>query len=308
MESINKTLNKLMNKETFQKRYEAIRAQVLTNQDVQEFLSRHQISHEIVEKHIMKLYEYIGQCKNCSQCESLEKCPNILKGYQPHLVFTGRSIEIKYEKCTRKIADELRKKQKTMIESLHIPKEILHASMADLSLEESGRLEAIKLANDFLTGFEAGKKKKGLYLYGSFGTGKTYILGAIANELANKHIPSMIVYVPEFFRELKGSLQDQSLSAKIEAVKKVQVLMLDDIGAESMSSWLRDDVLGPILQYRMMENLPTFFTSNFNFDELQHHFSYTQRGEEEKVKAARIMERIKYLATPVEVKGKNFRF
>lgn len=297
-----------MNKDTFQKRYGAIKAQVLNDRDVREFISTHQISHEIVEKHMMKLYEYIGQNKNCSQCMSLEKCPNILKGYEPHLVFTGRSIEVKYEKCALKIQDELRKQQGTMIDSLHIPKEILHASMADLSLEEPGRIEAIKLANDFLTHFDGKTNKKGLYLYGSFGTGKTYILGAIANELASKRIPSMIIYVPEFFRELKGSFQDRSLNGKVEAVKKVQVLMMDDIGAESMSSWLRDDILGPILQYRMMENLPTFFTSNFNFEGLQHHLSYTQRGEEEKVKAARVMERIKYLTIPVEVKGKNFRF
>jgi primosomal protein DnaI len=35
--------------------------------------------------------------------------------------------------------------------------------------------------------------------------------------------------------------------------------------------------------------------------------TYSQRGEEEQVKAARIMERIRYLAQPVEVKGKNRR-
>jgi primosomal protein DnaI len=65
--------------------------------------------------------------------------------------------------------------------------------------------------------------------------------------------------------------------------------------------------LGTILQFRMLENLPTFFTSNFDFKELEHHLTYTQRGEEEKMKAARIMERIKYLAKPVEVLGGNRR-
>lgn len=47
-----------------------------------------------------------------------------------------------------------------------------------------------------------------------------------------------------------------------------QVLVLDDIGAEQHSPWVRDDVLQVILQYRMQENLPTFFTSNLSFDDL----------------------------------------
>ena len=95
----------------------------------------------------------------------------------------------------------------------------------------------------------------------------------------------MLVYFPEFLREIKSSIQDNSIGEKIDAVKRVQVLMLDDIGAEAMSSFVRDDVLGAILQFRMLENLPTFFTSNFDFKQLEHHLTYTRRGEAEEMKA-----------------------
>ena len=58
------------------------------------------------------------------------------------------------------------------------------------------------------------------------------------------------------------------------------VLMLDDLGAESMTSWGRDEVLGTILQFRMLESLPTFFTSNFDFKELAESFNlYSTRGK-----------------------------
>ena len=46
-----------------------------------------------------------------------------------------------------------------------------------------------------------------------------------------------------------------------------------------MSSWIRDEVFGVILQYRMQEQLPTFFSSNFTMDELEQHLSVTQRGD-----------------------------
>ena len=83
--------------------------------------------------------------------------------------------------------------------------------------------------------------------------------------------------------------------------------MLDDIGAETMTSWSRDEVLGPILQHRMADQLPTFFTSNFDYKQLENHLTFSQRGEREEVKAARIMERIKSLANPFLLKGDNRR-
>ena len=51
---------------------------------------------------------------------------------------------------------------------------------------------------------------------------------------------------------------------------------IDDIGAETTTSWGRDEVLGTILQYRMQEGLVTFFTSNFTMDELEEHFSVSK--------------------------------
>ena len=137
--------------------------------------------------------------------------------------------------------------------------------------------------------------------------GKSYLLGAIANELALLKVRSVLVFVPEFFRELKGSIQDNTLQEKLNYVKKAQVLMLDDIGSESLTAWTRDEILATILQYRMSEQLPTFITSNFNYDELEGHLAQSQKGNIEEVKARRLMERIKAITTPIEMKGKNRR-
>lgn len=61
--------------------------------------------------------------------------------------------------------------------------------------------------------------------------------------------------------------------------------MIDDIGAESMTSWIRDDVLSVILQYRMQEQLVTFFSSNLDLKALEEHLTVTQRGEQEPLKS-----------------------
>ncbi|MCZ0754884.1 primosomal protein DnaI [Anoxybacillus sp. J5B_2022] len=310
MEHMNQLLSRLLHRKDFRQRYEQLKQEVLSHREVQAFLREHEgkITAEVLDRSLVKLYEFIQQTKNCKRCPSLDTCKNLLKGYHPRLVWQGNAIDVRYDRCPTKIKHDERKRQEALIQSLFVPREILQASLSDVDLTDEGRMKAIELAEQFVSNYEPGKKMKGLYLYGSFGVGKTYILGAIANALAKKNIASLIVYVPEFFRELKSSLHDQTINEKLEYVKKVPVLMLDDIGAESMSSWVRDDLLGPVLQYRMLENLPTFFTSNFDLQQLAHHLTYSQRGEEEQVKAARIMERIRYLAQPVEIKGRNRRF
>ena len=81
---------------------------------------------------------------------------------------------------------------------------------------------------------------------------------------------------------------------------------IDDIGAESVSTWSRDEILGTILQYRMENNLTTFFTSNLTIDELEANLSITKNNVD-KVKARRIIERIKQLTVDIELVSKNRR-
>jgi primosomal protein DnaI len=307
MEKINQTLKRLSLNENFQKRYEKMKQEIYSDAHITSFINqnRDRLTNEVVEKNLSKLFEYSSQSKECNKCSDLEHCVNMMKGYQPQLVINRQSIDIEYHRCPRKVIFDDRQKNEKLIQSLYVPRDILQASFADIHIE--GRMDAVDRAVQFLEKYQSGIRIKGLYLHGKFGVGKSYLLGAIANELAEKGISSMIVYFPELVREFKASIGDQTLNSKIEAIKKVPVLMLDDIGAETMSSWLRDEVLGPIMQFRMLENLPTFFTSNFNYEELEHHLTYSQRGEEEKIKARRIMERIRYLTEAVEVGGPNRR-
>jgi primosomal protein DnaI len=308
LERIDQTLKRLASNESFQKRYEKMRHDTLQNPDVKAFLKKHQneITQDMIDKNLSKLFEYTNQCRDCDQCPNLEGCINMMKGYHPELVLVRNSINVVYESCPRKIMADEKKKNEKLIKSLYVPRDILEASFEDFE-GDTGRLDAVDKAATFLMNYETNKKQKGLYFYGKFGVGKSYLLGALANELAKKQISSMIVYVPELLREMKSAIADSTLNEKIEALKKDSILMLDDIGAEAVSSWTRDEILGPILQFRMLENLPTFFTSNFDFQELEHHLTYSQRGEEEKMKARRIMERIRSLSEPVLVDGPNRR-
>ena len=88
--------------------------------------------------------------------------------------------------------------------------------------------------------------------------------------------------------------------------QKTPLLLIDDIGAEKVTSWARDEILGTILQSRMNNLLPTFFTSNLNIQELETHLSLINESED-KVKARRIIERIQQLTDDMELISVNRR-
>lgn len=284
----------------------------LRHPKIQQFIQKHQeeIDEEMINRSLSKLYEFSQASHHCEKCPSLHECVNVSKGLEPQLFINRNFIDVNYVVCPTQKAYTQTEKNKQLVSSLYMPKDVLTGQLVEVDiLSEDTRVYIVSAANQFLQTYDqtGSLPEKGLYLHGSFGIGKSYILGAIANELAHRQVQTVIVYVPEFLREMKQSIQDQTLGEKIEMVKKAEVLMLDDIGAESMSAWTRDEVLGTILQYRMAEKLPTFFSSNFTIKELEHHLTYSQRGEKEAVKAARIIERILAVSVPMELKGKNRR-
>lgn len=309
MEPIKRALQGVTTRPDFKKRLEDMKEKVLSDKDVQAFLNSRQseVDQGMIDRSLNKLYEYTQQSKACQDCPGLKECKNLIQGYHPKLVLNGKTIDVQYDRCPEKKKADERERQRSLIKSIYIQQDLLNATFADIDGDDPSRLKLLQLVTGFLHDYNETGKGKGIYVYGKFGVGKTFMLAAIANELAAKDHPSILVYVPEFVRELKNAIHDQSLEEKLDMVKSTPILMLDDIGAESMSSWVRDEVLGAILQHRMSQQLPTFFSSNFDPDELKHHFTYSQRGEKEEVKAARLMERVLYLATPVRLDGKNRR-
>ena len=100
---------------------------------------------------------------------------------------------------------------------------------------------------------------------------------------------------------MKANFDD--LEGTIAYLENVDLLLIDDIGAEKVSEWSRDEILGTILQTRMNNYKTTFFTSNYTIDELENHFA----KDGDKVAAARIIERIKYLCEDIAIEGENRR-
>ena len=260
---------------------------------------------DVLMKYTSLLQESYLENDNCKKCKSLTDCKNKIEGYILTPEVREKSINFSYNCCSKKMKQDEEEKYLKNVDYFDIPKEIRKASFKDLYSDDTSRVPVMKYIKDFVNNYPKDDKIKGLYLHGSFGSGKTYIIAALLNDMAKKNIKSACLYYPEFLRDLKASFKTD-YEEKFRYIKKVPLLLLDDIGAENVSNFSRDEILGPILQYRMEENLPTFFTSNLTLDELEKNLAITSSGID-KLKAKRIIERIKQLTVSIELVSKNRR-
>ena len=276
-----------------------------SNNDFKAYVYNLNTPEDILIKYTSILEETFSECKNCATCKGLETCKNSLPGYAYTPIPKEKFIDFSYIRCKKQQEEDERTAYQKNLELFEMPKDIKNATFKDMYKDDKARVPIVKYFKEFIDNYDNEEKPKGVYLTGSFGSGKTYLVASLFNELAKKGIRSALIYYPEFLRSLKASF-DTNYIEQFNYIKKVPLLLFDDIGAENCSNWSRDEVLGPILQYRMENHLPTFFTSNLNLQELETSLAITSSGVD-KVKARRIIERIKQLTTPLELISKNRR-
>ncbi len=279
-------------------------ATAVKNPEFKKLVNTLKIKENVAYKYTSKLERTVCELNNCSNCKSLHTCQNKVEGMVYYPTIKDEKLEFNYVACKYKKKD-IKQKEEIKSKFFEMPYDIKMAKMSNIEIN-STRAKIIKWINKFYDDFKSGKQTKGLYLSGSFGSGKTYILSALLNELSKLNYSCIIVYYPELLRSIKESFNSDDYNERINEIKKCDLLLLDDIGAETTTPWNRDEILGTILQYRMDNKKATFFTSNLNLKELENHFIVNNK-DEEVIKARRIMERVKYLTDALELIGENKR-
>ena len=276
--------------------------QIVKDPDVAAFIQKESLSQEELNRSISKFNQYITERDKFLRGDT----DYIARGYKPILVMNHGYADVSYEETPELIAAEKEAAIKKRLNLINLPSSLKNVSFLDVYRDDVARLTVlnrmIKFVNDYPD------NRKGLYLYGDFGVGKSFMVAALAHDLSEKRgVSSTLLHYPSFVIDVKNAIGDGNVKNLVDEIKQAEVLILDDIGAEQSTPWVRDEVLQVVLEYRMQEDLPTFFTSNFNFEDLEKHFAKGKNGNDETWEARRVMERIRYLAEETRLEGENRR-
>lgn len=304
MRTMRHLMGKYNNRPGQQESYQETIKEILNFDAVQEFVEQHQdeISQEMITNSLSKLNEFVIEIKAHRRGEAGQN-----PGFVPQLFINLNYIDLTYVPTQDYLDYSERRNRRALLDNRMMSADVRRARLADFSYDTPARQALMAEVLNFVEEYQTSPyQAKGLYIVGPFGVGKTFLLGALANELVKQDVGVTMLHYPTFTTEIKGTISLNTTQSTLNSVKKVPILMIDDIGAESNSAWLRDEVLAVILEYRMKESLATFFTSNFSMSDLQVHLAESRDGNE-RVKANRLMERVRFLAKEVTLQGKNRR-
>lgn len=265
-----------------------------TNKEVKKYCINNKLTENDILNNLVPLSIYKEVMDICGNCNG-KKCDSQTENMTVSLNIDNGKVKVNYVECEK--ANRL---SPSNFEVMY------YSDNGEEVYLNENRSKLFTLMNNYIENYDGSKYNKGLYIYGGYGTGKSFMAYKFAQQLTLKGIKVLFVYYPELVRRIKSLIGTSEMEKLIDKLKTVEVLFLDDLGAENNTAFVRDDILSPILQYRMNNELSLFITSNCNLEGLLEHFSETS-NESDKNKASRIIDRIRFLSTPVELKDKNYR-
>ena len=148
----------------------------------------------------------------------------------------------------------------------------------------------------YVANFEEFKAQgKGLLLYGSVGSGKTFAACEVANALIDKGHPVLVTN----FAKLINTLEEQFKSRQtyIDSLNRFSLLVIDDLDAERDTEYMQENVYN-IIDARYRAGLPMIITTNLTGAKLKN---------PDNISKERIYSRLLERCHPIEVTGADRR-
>lgn len=113
-----------------------------------------------------------------------------------------------------------------------------------------------------------------LYIAGDFGSGKTHLAAATANDLHERGQEALFITVPNFLDYLRRSFDPESrvrFDKRFHKIMSAPILILDDLRLADATAWARERLF-QIIDYRYVTRLPTVITSSEIIDKIDKRF------------------------------------
>lgn len=231
---------------------------------------------------------YCGKCKTPKQCRV-----EIFGEVRTPMCLCQCEVEKKEREEEERLRQDFMRKIKQYRKMGFPESDMEHWTFAndDLSNEK-----ITKAMQNYVDNFgELRKAGKGLLLYGSVGTGKTYAACEVANALIDKGYPVLVTNFARLTNTIQGMFEGKQ--TYIDSLNRFELLVIDDLAAERDTSYMNEQIF-QIIDARYRAGLPMIITTNLTADELKSPADISKQ---------RIYNRILERCHPIKVEGTNRR-
>lgn len=231
----------------------------------------------------------------CGKCHTRKQTIIVLangKQLKPRCVCKCEQERMHEEEEKRK-ANELEEKVKEL-RKMGFP----DAEMSRFTFENDDRSNeyisdvAKRYADNFTTMYS---KHKGLLLFGTVGTGKTYIAACIANALIDRGYTCLVTNFARLTNTINGMYDGKQ--EYIDGLDRFSLLVIDDLASERDTEYM-NEIVTNIIDVRYRSGKPMIVTTNLTSEELKN---------PRDVRKQRIYSRLMEMCIPLEVKGTDRR-
>lgn len=237
------------------------------------------------------LLEFARRNEHCTfRCPGADACDSLTKGYTAVIDANGN---LSYQKCAKMNRYWDVFKTQEIIDNSQIPAAYKTMTFANYRRHERNE-KAVTYAKQVASGIE----KQGMFLTGFTGTGKTHLAIAVLQEWMQNGHTGAFYTVPELMLQLRRLIDENKAEAEyIDRLTAVEMLVLDDLGAEKDSEWVLERLF-MIINNRYIHGRITVITSNLMLEELE------QRGG---LQWRRICSRIAGMSRSFRLLGEDMR-
>lgn len=262
---------------------------------------------QFIANHPLNYNEYIKDnriyCKNCKGL-CIEISPD--KTHIVHINCSCEADRIKKEEKEKKEQEKM-KKYNSLIQNSLLGERFKNVSFDNIDTNRpTSFINALERCKRFCENWDQIKEEgQGIYLYGDYGTGKTHLTACIGKELLSKNIPvvfTSFIEVSKQLRDIYSNAGHETESSLIYKLTNVDLLVIDDIGAEILKKNGQDNFMQEkiydIVNRRYYNKKPIIFSSNYSIAEL-----LEKRGMEQ-----RTVDRIAEMSTVrLKLEGESYR-
>ena len=230
----------------------------------------------------------------CGKCKTPKQCRVTILGEEitPFCLCKCEVERREMEEAERKRA-EFEKRIKDMRRAGFPEEEMQNWTFnADDRTNERITNVALKYVENFDTMRKSGK---GLLLYGTVGTGKTFAAACIANALIDKGFPCLVTNFARLINTISGMYDGKQ--EYIDGLNRFALLVIDDLASEADTEY-RNEIIFNVIDSRYRAGLPMIITTNLTAAELKNSAD---------IRKQRIYSRLFERCIPVEVKGSDRR-